>query len=335
MPKTTRGRVSDGKFALAFRHEVCDRPRVVELGRRHIVELRHHYGAIESVRLHWAELGARHAGAAVVLLHGLYDSHLTWKLVAPELARDRHVLAPDLPGHGLSDRPDASYELRWHARLIARWLDALGLEQVDVVGHSFGGGVAQMLLLECRERIRRLVLVASGGLGRDIRAALRLAAIPRVVEVFGQRFMGVGTRLALRAHPGFSRTDLEELAAMNAEPGSARAFARTVRDVIDWRGQRRAFFERAHEIPRLPPIAVMWGDGDKIIPITHAERFARAVENVVFIRFERCGHYPHREHPDAFVRTIREILDRGSLPEARLRGSLLSQRRRVDAEHRR
>ena len=78
------------------------------------------------------------------------------------------MLVPDLPGHGLSARPDASYELRWYAHVMARWLDAAGVERADVVGHSFGGGVAQMMLLECPERFRRLVLVSSGGLGREI-----------------------------------------------------------------------------------------------------------------------------------------------------------------------
>jgi pimeloyl-ACP methyl ester carboxylesterase len=242
------------------------------------------------------------------------------------LAEDRSVLMLDLPGHGLSDRPDASYSLAWYAHVVARWIASLGLERVDVVGHSFGGGVAQMLLLECPARIRRLVLVASGGLGREIRASLRLASIPRVVESFGQPFMGLGTRLALRAHSGFTKGDVEELAAMNRARGSARAFARTVRDIIDWRGQRRGFMQRMNEVTELPPIAVFWGDRDMVIPVAHGRAFAESMAGVVYVSFEGCGHYLHREQPEVFVRELRAFLDAPSLPGARLRPTLSTQR---------
>lgn len=274
---------------------------------------------VDGVRLHWVQLGPAGDPVPLLLLHGLYDSHRTWKHVAPELARDRRVLMPDLPGHGLSERPDASYELVWHARVVAHWLDAIGIGQVDIVGHSFGGGVAQMLLRECPERIRRLVLVASGGLGREIRAALRLASTPIIVEAFGQPFMGIGTYLALLGNPAFTREEIRELAAMNAEPGSARAFARTVRDIIDWRGQRRAFFDHAHEIARLPPIAVLWGARDTIIPIAHGRALVDSLEGVRFVTFDGCGHYLHRERPEAFVEVVREVLSAPAPREPRLR----------------
>jgi pimeloyl-ACP methyl ester carboxylesterase len=282
---------------------------------------RPHRARIDGVSLYWVERGDGGGATPVVLLHGLYDSHRTWKRVDEALARDRRVLMPDLPGHGLSGRPDASYTLAWYAHVVARWIETLGLERVDVVGHSFGGGVAQMLLLECPERIRRLVLVASGGLGREIRPVLRLASVPIVVETFGQPFMGFGTRLALRTGNGFSRQDIQELAFLNAKPGSARAFARTVRDIIDWRGQRRAFFERAHELRELPPIAAFWGDRDKVIPIAHGRTFAKSLDGVVFVTFEGCGHYLHREQPDVFARALREFLDAPRAPAAKLRAT--------------
>lgn len=277
------------------------------------------------MRLHWVEFGSQSDGVPLLLLHGLYDCHRTWQHVAPELARGRRVIMPDLPGHGLSERPDASYELGWYARVVARWLESLALEQLDVVGHSFGGGVAQMLLLECPQRIRRLVLVASGGLGREVRAVLRLASTPRVVESFGQPFMGIGTRLALLDGAGFTAADIRELATMNAMPGSARAFARTVRDIIDWRGQRRAFYDRVQEVMQLPPIAVLWGLRDRIIPAHHGQALAASLEGVVFVPFEGCGHYIHREKPEAFVEVVSEVLDTPALRAARLRPDALKE----------
>jgi pimeloyl-ACP methyl ester carboxylesterase len=292
---------------------------------------RHGRVLVEGASLHWAELsgnGAREVAAPpVVLLHGLTDSHLTWKSVAPLLARDRRVLMPDLPGCGLSSRPDASYALDWHAHMIARWLESLGLTEVDIVGHSFGGGVAQVLLLECPERIRRIVLVASGGLGRDVGFWLKLATFPKMVEYFGQPFMSFGTRRALGgAHERSSAQDVKALSRMNAERGTARAFSRTVRDVIDWRGQRRLFSQRASTVTVFPPITVFWGDRDTLIPIAHAEALVAATEGIRLKVFPGCGHYLHQQQPEAFVNALREFLDDPNAPRARLRAPAASEK---------
>src|SRR5690606_37044697 len=143
---------------------------------------------------------------------------------------------------------------------------------------SFGGGVCLMLLLECPTKVRRLALVAPGGLGRDVGLGLRLATtLARIVELFGQPFMALGTRIALR-RATFSADDVAQWCAMNAQHGSARAFARTIRDVVNWRGQTRLFSQRAHEIANLPPIAVYWGDRDALIPIIHGKTFASTVQ---------------------------------------------------------
>jgi pimeloyl-ACP methyl ester carboxylesterase len=235
-------------------------------------EVHDHFVDVEGVRLYWAETGRTSVAPPVVLLHGLNNSCLSWSQVAPLLATDRRVLMPDLPGHGRSERPNVGYELDWYARIMARWLEAVGIEKADIVGHSFGGGVAQMLLLECPARIRRLVLVAAGGLGRSVGWWLRLASLPHVVEHLGQPFMALGTRLALRdARAGLTAADIAALSKLNSQAGSARAFARSVRDVIDWRGQRRNFLHRVDDVKKLPPILVLWGSRDALIPINTAE----------------------------------------------------------------
>ena len=258
--------------------------------------------------------------APVVLLHGLNNSCLTWSQVAPRLAADRRVLMPDLPGHGQSDRPNAGYTLDWHAHIMARWLERVGLEQADVIGHSFGGGVAQVLLLECPERVRRLVLVEAGGLVKGAVFWLRLASLPGIVEHLGQPFMALGTWLALRgARNGMTPQDIRALSQLNSRAGSARAFARSVRDVIDWRGQRRSFHQRAGSIAQLPPILVVWGDRDAIIPISQGRAFAESLEGAIFRTFSGCGHYSYNERPDEFVRVSRDFLDDPAVSATRLK----------------
>jgi pimeloyl-ACP methyl ester carboxylesterase len=293
--------------------------------------LRHAFAEVDGVRLHWAELGERSDRTPpLVLIHGLTDSHLTWRKAAEELARDRWVLMPDLPGCGLSGRPNASYELEWHSRIIASWLEQLGLSSVDVVGHSYGGGVAQMLLLACAERIRRMVLAASGGLGREVGFWLKFATFPHFVERYGQPFMAFGTRRALGVwRDAGEHKDVEALSAMNAERGTARAFSRTVRDVIGFGGQTRHFLHRAHEAKVLPPIAVLWGERDTLIPIAHGKTFVEDVDGARFTSFPDCGHYLHQDRPAEFASTVRAFLDDPHATPIKLRATPLERPDRV------
>jgi pimeloyl-ACP methyl ester carboxylesterase len=269
------------------------------------------YTEVQGVRIHWAEVGEASGRPPVVLLHGLSDSHLSWSSIGRLLARDRRVMMPDLPGHGQSGRPDVAYDLEWYADVVARWIETVGIEEADIIGHSFGGGVAQMLLLACPDRIRRIVLVASGGLGTAIGWWLRLASVPWVVEHMGQPFMRLGTLMTLRGarREGTVRADLDELCQFNARPGSARAFARSVRAVIDWRGQRRLFFERMDELERIPPMLVLWGDSDELIPVAHGRAFADRLTEAALVTFEGCGHYLHHDRPEAFVLAVLRFLD--------------------------
>lgn len=175
-----------------------------------------------------------------------------------------------------------------------------------------------MLLLACPRRVRRLVLVAAGGLGKAVGWWLRLASLPGVVEHLGQPFMALGTRLALRgARAGVTREDILALSQYNSRAGSARAFARSVRDVIDWRGQLRNFGQRAAEIEQLPPILVLWGDQDRLIPIEQGRAFARSLEGAIFQAFAGSGHYLHNEQPEEFVRVVRAFLDDPTAPATR------------------
>jgi pimeloyl-ACP methyl ester carboxylesterase len=230
--------------------------------------------------------------------------------VAPALARSRRVLMLDLAGHGESSRPDASYTLEWHANVVGAWLQKLSLEEIDLVGHSFGAGVAQWMLLDHRKRIRRLGLEAAGGLGREVGVALRWASVPFLVERFGQPLMAFGTIRALNAAGGaFSDDEIATLARFNAIPGTARAFSRSVRDVINGLGQSRHFLDRAHEVPSLPPIALFWGEDDPLIPVSHGVRAAASLEGITLTRFPSVGHFPHRRMPSRFVEALLAFLD--------------------------
>jgi pimeloyl-ACP methyl ester carboxylesterase len=269
----------------------------------------HHLTSVAGTRVAWTEQGS---GETLVLLHGIGDSRRTWRRVAPALARGYRVLTPDLPGHGLSGRPDAPYTLDWYARVVLAWLGRIGVRRTHVVGHSFGGGVAQWLLLDRRSPVDRLALIAAGGLGRAVGLGLRLAALP-----FPERFcpplaMWLGTWLGLvlsRRTFGYpSIREIREIARLNAIRGTGRAFCRTVRGVIDLTGQYMQTRDGVGGISTLPPIALFWGAQDRIIPVDHGREALALLRGATLDVYPGCGHYPHLEQPEQLVAGILAFL---------------------------
>ncbi|MBK7579950.1 MAG: alpha/beta fold hydrolase [Myxococcales bacterium] len=263
----------------------------------------------------WGELGS---GPPLLMLHGLGDSHRTWRRVVPLLAARHRVLMPDLPGHGLSGRPDAPYTLAWYARTLDGFLDSLGVERVRVVGHSFGGGIAQWLLLENSPRIERLVLVASGGLGREVGVGMRLAAFPVLGPLIAPVAMNLGTRAMMNFAAGEMGNpepeEIDRLAWMNSAPGSARAFTRTVSGCVDVFGQYLATWDRIHEVPRLPPLALHWGTHDPIIPLHHGIRARQCLEGAELLTYPGVGHFPHLDRATAFAAEVGRFFDERTEP---------------------
>jgi pimeloyl-ACP methyl ester carboxylesterase len=264
----------------------------------------------------WGELGS---GPPLVLLHGLGDSHRTWRRAAPRLAEKYRVLMPDLPGHGLSGRPDAPYTLDWYARTMSAWMESIGVQSAHVGGHSFGGGVAQWLLLEQRTRVDRLALVAAGGLGREVGIGLRLAAFPILGPILAPPLMRMGTRLMMNiAHGAFAHPEPDEIDRivwMNTAPRSGMAFQRTVAGCIDLFGQTMQTWHRIHEV-ELPPIALFWGDRDRIIPVQHALDAGARLDFASVSTYAGCGHFPHLEQSERFTRELCEFLGDRSRPPA-------------------
>jgi pimeloyl-ACP methyl ester carboxylesterase len=259
-------------------------------------------GGGDPFALAWTELGE---GPPLLLVHGLGDSHRTWRRVASRLAKHFRVLLVDLPGHGLSDRPDAPYTLDWCAQILHEWLDAIGVETLSVAGHSYGGGVAQWMVLERPARVARLALVAPGGLGRDVTLGLRLLANPVARAVLSRPAMRLGTsllmRLTVNASAKLEPDEVVRSAEMNAIPGTGRAFHRTVAGVVGFGGQHIQAWDRIHEVDALPPIAVFWGERDRILPVAHAYGAQKRIEGASLYTYPRAGHFVHIEASDAFA----------------------------------
>ena len=255
-------------------------------------------------------------GPVLLLLHGIANSSQTWERVAPLLSRRFTVLAPDLLGHGESATPRGDYSLGAHAAGIRDVLTALGHKRVTVVGHSLGGGIAMQFAYQFPERCERLVLVSSGGLGREVHLLLRAAALPGadyVLPVLTSPHLlglgkGVGSLLRLaRLAPSGDVAVLAQGFASLDNAGSRQAFLHTVRAVIEPSGQRVSAQDRLYLASEVPTM-VVWGAQDRIIPAEHAVAACQMMPGCRLEIFERAGHFLTQEEPARFARVLIDFI---------------------------
>lgn len=272
---------------------------------------------LRRVSIHGHDVGYRRAGAgpALLLVHGMAGSSCTWRDVMPSLARGHDVLAPDLPGHGVSAKPAGDYSLGAYASGLRDLLAALGMERVTVVGQSLGGGVAMQLAYQHPELVDRLVLVSSGGLGREVSWLLRALALPGVeyvmpvlfpsqVRTGGDAVNRFVARLGIRAP---QLAEVWRAYASLTEADSRGAFLRTLRAVIDPGGQSVCAADRLYLAAAMPTL-IVWGDRDPIIPVTHAHAAHEAMPGSRLEIFDGTGHFPHAEHPERFATVLADFL---------------------------
>jgi len=262
------------------------------------------------------------SGPPVVLIHGMVNSSRHWRAVAERLADRYTVIAPDMVGHGDSATPRGDYSLGAHATVIRDLLSALGIERATFVGHSLGGGVAMVFFWQFPERVERLALVSSGGLGEEVSPLLRSAAVPGFRHLIGLVANRVVIR-ALRAAGKQARNVARALQPLDTR-GARDAFVQTLRAVIDVHGQRVSADDRLYLLEDTP-LLIAWGERDRTIPIEHGSAAHEAVPGSRFVTLPRAAHFPHLEDPDGLAAALGDFIETtepGDLDEARWRDRL-------------
>ncbi len=256
------------------------------------------------------------SGPPVVLIHGMLNSSSHWQEVAQRLAADYTVVAPDLIGHGDSAAPRGDYSLGAHAASIRDLLAAIGIERASIVGHSLGGGVAMQFFYQFPQRVERLVLISSGGLGREVSPLLRTAALPGMSALLSltihprllAALRGSGTRLRER---GFGAGVYLQAIARALRPlesaGAREAFLHTLRAVIDIHGQRVSATDRLTLLESIPTL-IVWGERDRTIPIEHGRLAHEAIPHSTMETIPRSAHFPHLEAPEELSKLLQDFL---------------------------
>lgn len=255
------------------------------------------------------------SGEALLLIHGMAGSSATWHGVLPQLSKRYRVVAPDLLGHGESAKPRGDYSLGAFAAWLRDLLDELGIKRATVVGQSLGGGVAMQFAYQHRDYCDRLVLISSGGLGPDLSVILRMASMPGaelVLPVVAPRpVIKIGNRLgSWLASAGVRSPQAGEMwnAYASLSDGQTRqAFLRTLRSVVDHRGQAVSATNKLHLTSGIP-LLLIWGEEDRIIPVAHGQATHDVVPGSRLEVLPGLGHFPHVESPTAVAGILDDFI---------------------------
>ena len=271
---------------------------------------------VNGLRIHCVAAGD---GPPVLLLHGggLDSGQFTYRYTLGPLAKVQRVYVPDWPGYGHSDKPDVEYTLPFYVDFLGRLVDALGLDRTSLVGLSMGGAAALGFALRAPERVEKLVLVDSYGLGADVpwgRLGYLMVHAPLLNEL---------TYALLRRSRAVIRWTLyglvydrqvvtesmvDEVTSLLADPRAGHAWASFQKSEVEWGGLRTDFSNRLGGLS--VPTLLVHGARDTAVPLAWARRARERIPHSELEVFPDCGHMPPRERPEECARVVGRFLAR-------------------------
>jgi pimeloyl-ACP methyl ester carboxylesterase len=283
----------------------------------HVPPVLHHcWLNVSGLRVHL--LAAGNQGRPVLVLHGggLDAAGLSFGSTIRVLAEQHRVFAPDWPGFGESDAMPATWRVEECVEFLARLLEALGLKRASLVGVSMGGGFALGFTIRAPEKVERLVLVNSVGLGREIPGgfltyfAMRLPLVDELRWALMIRSRTITREILCAAlvnrKEALNGEVLDEAIRLARRVGAGAAFRQLQRSEYQWQGLRTNYSQRLSEV-RVPTL-IVHGAQDRIVPVSWAQRAHHLIKNSRLEIIRRCGHMPPIEQPEVFNEIVRGFL---------------------------
>ena len=265
----------------------------------------------QGLRINYYEAGQ---GPPVILLHGFGACTYTWRYLAPQLARDHRVLALDLKGYGLSDKPDdGKYAVADQADMVAEFIRTRDLHDLAVIGHSMGGGVTLMTYFTVREdspaRIRKLVLIDSAGYPQKMPWFIRFARIP-VLNAIGGRLLSprfITSRVLRKSYydkDKITDSQIDTYAYYGSLPGAREAVIQTAKQIMP--EDIEAVTARYKTIR--VPVLIIWGAEDEVVPLAVGQQFKRDIPDAELVILPKCGHIPPEEEWQKTIELVEAFL---------------------------
>lgn len=253
-------------------------------------------------------------GNPVVLIHGLGGYVEYWQLLYKELVTSRRVIALDLYGYGLSDKPpDRKYHYQAFATFMKGFLDVLGIEKTALVGHSLGGGISLQTVINEPGRFTSLCLISSGGLCYDFTPALKILSLPLIGEWMTRpvkKNLTAGLKAGMVNHSLIREWMIDQYFEMSAMPGARKSLLKTVRDGAGLFGGHKSVMEPIlSNLGRIKcPTLMIWGRNDPVVDYGASKNGLAGIKNSRLMLLDRCGHFPMLEYPEETSAAVRQHL---------------------------
>jgi pimeloyl-ACP methyl ester carboxylesterase len=257
-------------------------------------------------------------GSPVILVHGLGGSASGWLPSFAALAAHHRVYAMDLVGHGRTGQADnGSLNAAYMARFIKDFIVKFKIERAHIVGHSMGGAVSLQLAIDYPERVNKLILVDSGGLGKEISILFRFLSLPLV----GEWLAAMDYRPDIKKYADAVRkstqndtyiTDelIENLYRVERNPQKAKPLLKALRSGVNWTGQKKSAYgpilQKLSSIHN--PTLVIWGRQDTTVPLSQGELAALSMPNARLVIIDQCSHVPMFDQPEVFNLLVLDFL---------------------------
>jgi 4,5:9,10-diseco-3-hydroxy-5,9,17-trioxoandrosta-1(10),2-diene-4-oate hydrolase len=270
-----------------------------------------HFVDVEGLRTRYWDEGA---GEVLLLVHGITSSVHFWQENVEALSANHRVIVLDLPGCGLTDKPDEfDYSLKNLSRFLLGFMDAIKVERAHVAGNSLGGRLALGLAHIAPDRVGKLILADPAAIGPETIINFRLASLRGLGELLTRpsRFGFNGLMKAAlfdvgRTPAGF----VDQLVDYGKMPGNHRAFLKTLRHMVRLSGFHPKVIKDVQSW--LPDVSastlVIWGREDKILPMKHAKILTETMPDARAVIYDDCGHLPQLEWPQKFNADVLEFL---------------------------
>jgi pimeloyl-ACP methyl ester carboxylesterase len=252
-------------------------------------------------------------GPPVILIHGLGGSVENWVNNMEPLALRHRVYALDLRGFGRTDKTPIIHDMNELWQFIHDFMGVQHIEKASLVGNSLGGGLALALAHNSPDKVDKLVLVDTAGMGSDVIIDFKLVSIPVLGELLSRVTRKSTARLWRKIvfDPSLVTEELvEETYKLATLPGAHKALLATLRAGIGIRGQRAYLVRQVLDglAGIKAPALIFWGQQDRIIPVAHAHIAAAKIPGAGLQIFDNCGHMPQLERPDEFNKIVLEFL---------------------------
>ncbi|HUW23549.1 MAG TPA: alpha/beta hydrolase [bacterium] len=243
-------------------------------------------------------------GEPIILIHGMFTSSLCWINTIHELANSYKVYALDLPGWGESDKPKVNYSTIYYAQFLNEFMRYFEIEKSIFVGHSIGGQIALSMAVEYPKKVKKLILVNSGG--------ILPSKLPKLLFLFKVSFIGYllscwimrksAIKSMMRNAMFFNSQYVTDDVLNDAFKSSKYAFSKLMGNLTDLR-------DRLSEIGI--PTLIIWGKKDRSLPLDMGSLFNKLIPNSVLEVIQEAGHYPQIEKPEVFNSIIQRFLSDG------------------------